>query len=148
MGNAALTVEKVPDEKVVVFEPNRAFLYYNLVDPTRKILELEGKIEALENKLKELEDSHNTKISELTASISVKTKNIKTISSNFGTILAVLGLMLIFPFSLLMSAAWTYFVNYNYDIYNYEQDGEHYLANQYNYYKAKNANQPLLGWFI
>ncbi len=147
VGNAALTVEKVPDEKVVVFEPPRAFLYYNLVDPTRKILELEGKIEALENKLKELEDSHNTKISELTASISVKTKNIKTIRAQiFGTILAVLGLMLFF--SLLMSAAWTYFVNYNYDIYNYEQDGEHYLANQYNYYKAKNANQPLLGWFI
>ena len=65
VGNAALT-DKVPDEKVVVFEPNRAFLYYNLVDPTKKILELEGKIEALENELKELENSHNTKISELT----------------------------------------------------------------------------------
>jgi hypothetical protein len=39
-------------------------------------------------------------------------------------------------------------VNYNFFIYDYEQDGPHYINSQISFYKEKNKNQPLLGWAI
>jgi hypothetical protein len=61
-------------------------------------------------------------------------------------ILAYFGLVLLLV--LYLSAIWTYWVTYHYDMFNFEQEGKHYWVRQLEEMRAKNPNQPLLGIFV
>lgn len=61
-------------------------------------------------------------------------------------ILAYFGLVLLLV--LYLSAIWTYWVTYHYDMFGFEQEGKHYWVNQLEEIRAKNPNQPLLGIFV
>ncbi len=61
-------------------------------------------------------------------------------------VLAYFGLVLLSV--LFLSAIWTYLVTYHYDMYNFEQQGNHYWVNLLNEIRSKNPNQPLLGIFV
>lgn len=61
-------------------------------------------------------------------------------------ILAYFGLILLLV--LYLSAIWTYWVTYHYDIFGFEQEGKHYWVRQMEAMRAKNPNQPLLGIFV
>lgn len=61
-------------------------------------------------------------------------------------VLAYFGLVLLFV--LYLSAIWTYWVTYHYDIFGFEQEGKHYHVRLLEEIREKNPNQPLLGIFI
>ena len=61
----------------------------------------------------------------------------------------VLGFFALILLSMLfLSAIWTYWVIYHYDMYSFEQHGNHYWVNLLSEIKSKNPNQPLLGIFV
>ena len=94
----------------------------------------------IENSYKELQSIINNQIGNFNDTISDLRTEI------FGILLALIGFILLF--SILFTNLWTYMVNYNYFIYDYEQEGIHYINSQISFYKEKNKNQPLLGWAI
>lgn len=61
-------------------------------------------------------------------------------------ILAYFGLVLLLV--LYLSAIWTYWVTYHYDMFGFEQEGKHYWVRQLEKMRAMNPNQPLLGIFV
>lgn len=60
--------------------------------------------------------------------------------------LAYFGLVLLVV--LYLTAIWTYWVTYHYDMFGFEQEGKHYWVRQLEDIRAKNPNQPLLGIFV
>ena len=97
--------------------------------------------------MNDLVNSHESKIAQLNADILDLRSTIKVIRVKiFGTIIGLIGFILFL--SIAFTNFWTYFVNYNYSIYNFEQDGSHYINDQVSFYKTQNPNQPMLGWFV
>ena len=95
----------------------------------------------------DLTTAHEAKVSTINSEIASLREAIKVIRARiFGTILGLIGFILLL--SIAFTNLWTYFINYNYGIYSYEQDGSHYVNDQLSFYKGKNPDQPLLGWFI
>ena len=148
IGSPVISVDKIDDEQIYYFQyPTREKLFYTMVDAEKEIFSLneslndanDKKVE-IENTFRELELKMNNQISDFQNIISDIRVEI------FAFILALIGFILFF--SMLFTNLWTYMVNYNFFIYDYEQDGPHYINSQISFYKEKNKNQPLLGWAI
>ena len=86
----------------------------------------------IENSYKELQSIINNQIGNFNDTISDLRTEI------FGILLALIGFILLF--SILFTNLWTYMVNYNYFIYDYEQEGIHHINSQISFYKEKNKN--------
>ena len=147
VGNSAITVNKIPDEKIEVFKPQRTKYYYTVAEAENAISKVEAELIDLELKMNNLVSSHESKIAQLNSDILDLRATIKVIRVKiFGTIIGLIGFILFL--SIAFTNFWTYFVNYNYSIYNFEQDGSHYINDQVSFYKTQNPNQPMLGWFV
>jgi hypothetical protein len=147
VGKEFKRIAKIPDEELSVFKPNRKFYFYTLVEAENAIKEVQYVISELETKINQLTKNHEKKLTDINSSIDNLREEIKIIRLKiFGTILGLIGLILLL--SIAFTNLWTYFINYNYGIYNFEQEGTHYVNNQLSFYKNKNINQPLLGWFV
>ena len=142
-----IEINKVPDEENILFNPERPFYYYTVLDAETDMAKIIDEKADLIEKKKQLELDHTAKIAMLNSNIATLFKHIKDLRVIiFGTILAILGFILLL--SLAFMNLWTYFVNYNYQIYSFEEEGEHYIVQQSNHYRAINPNQPMLGWYV
>jgi hypothetical protein len=147
VGVKSQEVSKIPDEKVSIFYPERPNYYYTVIEAENAISRVEAEKLDLEVKMKDLVNSHESKIIDLNNDISSLRATIKVIRVKiFGTIIGLIGFILFL--SIAFTNLWTYFINYNYSIYNFEQEGSHYVNDQVTFYKTKNPNQPMLGWFV
>ena len=147
VGMESKEVSKIPDEELSVFNPDRAFYYYTVVEAENAIAKIQDEILDLQTKMIDLTTAHEAKVSTINSEIASLREAIKVIRARiFGTILGLIGFILLL--SIAFTNLWTYFINYNYSIYSYEQDGSHYVNDQLSFYKGKNPDQPLLGWFI
>ena len=148
IGSPMVYVDMIDDETINYFEyPTREELFYTMVDAEKEISSLTDSLNSASNSKLEIENS----FSELQSSMNNQISNYKDKISDirieiFGLLLALIGFILFF--SILFTNLWTYMVNYNYFIYDYEQEGIHYINSQISFYKEKNKNQPLLGWTI
>ena len=148
IGSPMVYVDMIEDETINYFEyPNREELFYTMVDAEKEISSLTDSLDSANNSKLEIENS----FSELQSSMNNQISNYKDKISDirieiFGLFLALIGFVLFL--SILFTNLWTYMVNYNYFIYDYEQEGIHYINSQISFYKEKNKNQPLLGWTI
>lgn len=148
IGSPMVYVDMIEDEKINYFEyPIREELFYTMVDAEKEISSLTDSLNNASNSKLEIENSYK----ELQSSMNNQISNYKDKISDirikiFGIFLALIGFVLFF--SILFTNFWTYMVNYNYFIYDYEQEGIHYINSQISFYKEKNKNQPLLGWTI
>ena len=147
VGSPRIEINKVPDEENILFNPERPFYYYTVLDAETDMAKIIDEKADLIEKKKQLELDHTAKIAMLNSNIATLFKHIKDLRVIiFGTILAILGFILLL--SLAFMNLWTYFVNYNYQIYSFEEEGEHYIVQQSNHYRAINPNQPMLGWYF
>ena len=118
-----------------------------MVDAEFEINELNNELNKLEDPKIILESNYHDSIQDLTSKIiNLDDKNSGIRIFVFGIILALIGF--VFLLSLLFTNVWTYFVRYNYFIYDFEQEGIHYINSQISFYRNKNKNQPLFAWFI
>ena len=63
-----------------------------------------------------------------------------------GTFLAMIGLVLLA--AIVITPYWIYRTKLFFDLYSYHHEGKSYLAEQIDFYKDRNPNQPLLGFFV
>ena len=148
LGYPEIEIDMIPDEELTSFKfPVRQNLYYTMVDAEFEINELNNELNKLEYQKIILESNYNDSIQDLTSKIiNLDDKNSGIRIFVFGIILALIGF--VFLLSLLFTNLWTYFVRYNYFIYDFEQEGIHYINSQISFYRNKNKNQPLFAWFI
>jgi len=86
-------------------------------------------------------------LNNLTASVEEYTQDSKDqISKLEAELLATIGLVLFL--SIALCSIWLFVIAFQYDLFNYEQDGQHYWSELHDSLKAKNPNQPLLGLFV
>ncbi|MEA3318299.1 MAG: hypothetical protein U9R54_10105, partial [Bacteroidota bacterium] len=140
-------VEKIKDEKADIFIIDRSLLFYSLIEANNYINKLRLQLSNLEKKKELIFIEHDNRL----ADNIYKTQDLKTSKANhfysiFGVIIAMFGFVALFAIAL--STFWTYFISYNFDIFNFEQEGSHYWEKMIEKLKAKNPNQPLLGWFV
>ena len=148
IGSPMAYVDMIDDEAIEYFQyPSREELFYTMVDAENEISSLTESLNSANNSKLDIENSYK----ELQLIMNNQIGNFNDIISDlrtqiFGILLALIGFILLF--SILFTNLWTYMVNYNYFIYDYEQEGIHYINSQISFYKEKNKNQPLLGWAI
>ena len=148
IGTPMVYVDMISDESINYFQyPSREELFYNMVNAEKEISLLIERLNVANSGKLEIENSYT----ELQSTMNSQINNYNDIISDirieiFGILLALIGFILFF--SVLFTNLWTYMVNYNYFIYDYEQEGIHYINSQISFYKEKNKNQPLLGWTI
>jgi len=63
-----------------------------------------------------------------------------------GSFLALLGLVLLS--AIVLTPFWVYRTKTYFDLYDYHHEGKSYLEEQIDFYRARNVNQPLLGFFV
>lgn len=80
------------------------------------------------------------------AIVSLKDEKSNQIHLIIGKLIATVGLILIV--SILFIALFSYFVLYHFDLFAFEQQGEHYWRNTLNQLMKQNPRQPLFGFFI
>ena len=148
IGSPMSYVDMIDDEPMVYFEyPTREELFYTMLVAEKEISSITDSLNSANSRKLEIEDSHKGLQSNLNNQIDNYKEKISDIRIEiFGILLALMGFVLFF--SILFTNLWTYMVNYNYFIYDYEQEGIHYVNSQISFYKEKNKNQPLLGWTI
>ena len=148
IGTPMVYVDMISDESINYFQyPSREELFYNMVNAEKEISLLIERLNVANSGKLEIENSYT----ELQSTMNSQINNYNDIISDirieiFGILLALIGFILFF--SVLFTNLWTYMVNYNYFIYDYEQEGIHYINSQISFYNEKNKNQPLLGWTI
>jgi hypothetical protein len=148
IGYPIVYVEMIDDETINYFKyPSREELFYTMIDAEKEISSLSDSLNSASNSKLEIENSFSELQSSMNNQISNYNDKISDIRIEiFGVLLALIGFVLFF--SILFTNLWTFMVNYNYFIYDYEQEGIHYINSQISFYKEKNKNQPLLGWAI
>ena len=148
IGSPMSYVDMIDDEPMVYFEyPTREELFYTMLVAEKEISSITDSLNSANSRKLEIEDSYKGLQSNLNNQIDNYKDKISDIRIEiFGIFLALMGFVLFF--SILFTNLWTYMVNYNYFIYDYEQEGIHYVNSQISFYKEKNKNQPLLGWII
>lgn len=103
-----------------------------------------SKLESLKNQRGLLESQHILKTSLAEFRIgSIKYTNVMWI---IGTFLAMLGLVILS--AIVFTPYWVYRTIFFFDLYSYHHEGSSYLKEQIDFYKARNHNQPLLGFFV
>jgi archaellin len=148
IGSPMVYVDMIDNETINYFEyPSREKLFYTMIDAENEIISLSDSLNSANNSKLEIEKSYK----ELQTNMNNKISNYENIISDirseiFGILIALIGFVLFF--SILFTNLWTYMVNFNHFIYDYEQEGIHYINTQISFYKNKNKNQPLLGWTI
>jgi hypothetical protein len=63
-----------------------------------------------------------------------------------GSFFAMLGLVLLT--AIVLTPFWVYRTKTYFDLFDYHHEGKSYLEEQIEYYKERNVNQPLLGFFV
>ncbi len=103
-----------------------------------------SKLENLKNQRGLLESQHILKTSLAEFRIgSIKYTNVMWI---IGTFIAMLGLVILS--AIVFTPFWVYRTKFFFDLYSYHHEGNSYLKEQIDFYKARNHNQPLLGFFV
>ncbi|TVR70238.1 MAG: hypothetical protein EA408_11520 [Marinilabiliales bacterium] len=74
---------------------------------------------------------------------SIRATNIMWVT---GTFLAMIGLVLLM--AIMFTPYWIYRTKLYFDLYSYHHEGKSYLAEQLDFYRNRNPNQPLLGFFV
>jgi hypothetical protein len=82
---------------------------------------------------------------------SMKEQEISSVASvNFrwvvGTFLAMLGFVLLS--AIVFTPWWIYRTKFFFDLYSYHHSGKSYYTEQIEFYQSRNANQPLIGFFV
>jgi len=111
-------------------------------------------IDMLNNQLNEFQSEKKSALKEFDKELQLLTERVnhlkfstrEQINMLISKILGYLGLVLLLV--LYLSAIWTYLVTYHYDMFGFEQSGQHYWVRMLDEIKAKNPNQPLLGIFV
>ena len=89
----------------------------------------------------------SSQLNNLTASVEEYTQDSKNqIGQLEAELIATIGLVLFL--SIALCSIWLFVIAFQYDLFNYEQDGQHYWSELHDSLKAKNPNQPLLGLFV
>jgi len=96
-----------------------------------------------EEALKSVEADRNILLDQL-AHIQFDTQ--ENIMMLIAKILAFIGLLLLAV--MYLSAIWTYFTTYHFDMFSFEQEGKHYWVKTLDALRERNPNQPLLGIFV
>ncbi len=63
-----------------------------------------------------------------------------------GTLFALIGYALLI--AIILTPFWVYRTKVYFDLYTYHHEGKSYLTEQIEFYKERNINQPLLGFFV
>lgn len=63
-----------------------------------------------------------------------------------GTFFAMLGLVILS--AIVFTPYWVYQSKFYFDLYSYHHEGRTYVSEQVEFYQNRNANQPLLGFFV
>lgn len=127
--------------------PTRSFAFYTLQSANDSIAKIESEIKHAENSLFSKRDEfllfNSSKVNENESLNDEQTKLSKTWFSN---LFSMIGLIMIFL--LVLTPALSYFFKFNYSLYGFHEEGNHYMFNEWNYLKTKDPKQPLFGWFI
>lgn len=135
-------------EMIGTIEKNIATLRSTATDTPQVIeaqIEIEkDRLEKLKNHRGLTESQHILKTSLTEYRIgSIRYTNVMWI---IGTFIAMLGLVILS--AIVFTPFWIYRTKFFFDLYSYHHEGESYLKEQIDFYKARNRNQPLLGFFV
>lgn len=103
-----------------------------------------SRLENLKNRRGLIESQHilSTSLTEFRIG-SIKYTNVMWV---IGTFFAMLGLVILA--AIVFTPYWIYRTKFFFDLYSYHHKGKSYLQEQIDFYKARNKNQPLLGFFV
>lgn len=146
-GKATATKKMLDDEKSGQFKSEHPFTFItreHAEDSINKIIQLkESLIKSYDLDIENI----NSEIDGYKAAIvSLNDEKSNQVHLIIGKLIATIGLILIV--SILFMAFLTYFVLYHFDLFAFEQEGEHYWRNTLNELKQRNPKQPLFGFFM
>jgi len=147
IGQEKIIGKDIKDETPEVFNIQRPFLFYTLRESNHEIQRLNSQLSAINN-----EDEANKQAFEVNkANVLVKIDKLTSAISDLiihfiSIVLAMLGFVILAAIAL--STIWTYFISFDFDLFNFEQKGKHYWEQLIDENMSKNPNQPLLGWFV
>lgn len=135
------------DELMPPFKVDRDFVFQ-----TRELAQDSiQKLNTIKSQIREEFDKSNTILKNQKIELSNKIKNTQSLISRnkrelIGKYIAIFGFTIVF--SLLVPPFFIFATNYNFDLFEFKQSGDHYYQNIYKELNGKNPNQPYLAIFI
>jgi hypothetical protein len=134
------------DESPSVFQIYRDFVFQTreaAQDSIQTLNDIKWQLkEDYENSKELLDNSKNENFRKINSLKSSITDNLKVLIGKY-----VLLIGFVFLFSFLFSPIFIYTTNYNFELFEFKQEGEHYIESLYKELNSKNPNQPYLALF-
>lgn len=135
------------DETVPKFTINRAFVFQTREAATDSIQKLYN----IRNQLRDEFEQSNDLLNDEKSENSIKIKEARIAIADNKTLLvgkyvAAFGFSILI--TLLFPPLFIFFKSFNFELFEYKQEGEHYYQDVYKELNSKNPNQPYLAFFI
>jgi hypothetical protein len=146
-GNAESSSQLLDDESPIPIQIDRDFVFVTKEEGQDSLASL---MQAKER----ITETYNAEVGILNATLdelnadNTSLKSLRWAEANLflGRFLALIGIALFM--AILLSTVFTHFVLFQYDLFEFKQDGQHYISETIQAMKERNPNQPLLGAFI
>ncbi|MFP4555479.1 MAG: hypothetical protein ACLFNU_01300 [Bacteroidales bacterium] len=114
-------------------------------------INLEKRVERERERINDFKTLLNKTEVERIVSISMENERVRSTKATnvmwiLGTLFSLIGYALLI--AIVLTPFWVYRTKVYFDLYTYHHEGKSYLTEQIEFYKERNRNQPLLGFFV